>query len=773
MSHSIYDKVVQALNQAKQHNGNIMIKPEVILWPDPELQWASIIPVLQQSNPALLIYGVYDQSRKQGPAIYLKCMVAQALPGANWGESETPVIYLPGISKNDLRNVQNAGLDFQPLIEYQYTGTVFTQENGKEWTILAFLQNPINGLGIRAAQDTITKEALKKALPTIFQDREVFLGKSIIDAAFLNQRIFPTIIPDVLHWMCKGDTSLAKMEPGKKEIFYNLCKSEYDFEPDHKNIKAIAEKLGAQKNGWKYVWQHYANAPKKYPEIQALLKLAKPSDLGSGMFAYPEESWPQVNDAKEDELRKALTSISKLTAKEALQKLKALEELHAARRYWVWTELDQAPLANALPYLVTMAEKATEAFPCASITEIKDYYTTSGFLTDQSMRKSLAAVKSAIDKEAIKNVITTIYKPWLETITQKFQSLVEKDHSIFTEQKAGTETETFVLFVDAFRFELAEEFAHLLMTAGFKVETKTEWSAIPSLTPTAKPNVSPIVNAVSITSEINEFRPQLQSGKDLQTAAFRESLAAHNFILVTNASQIKPGEKYWQEIGDIDTRGHEEQADMVRRVDELFAQVLEAIEVAFEKGIKRIKIVTDHGWLLLPGGLPKTLLSKDLTETRWGRCALIKEGATTDLLHLPWRWNRLIHIAYAPGISFFKKNEEYAHGGISVHECLVPTLIIENSNVQHIIAEITFVKWVNLKCTIQTSVVPDGYLIDIRTKYNDAKTTVVDKSNRNRKLSDNMVTLMADDSAEAQAATIVLLDGNGRILDKKPTTVGG
>ena len=35
MAHSIYDKVIQALQKAEQHNSNIMVKPEVILWPDP------------------------------------------------------------------------------------------------------------------------------------------------------------------------------------------------------------------------------------------------------------------------------------------------------------------------------------------------------------------------------------------------------------------------------------------------------------------------------------------------------------------------------------------------------------------------------------------------------------------------------------------------------------------------------------------------------------------------------------------------------------------
>ena len=66
-----------------------------------------------------------------------------------------------------------------------------------------------------------------------------------------------------------------------------------------KTLYAIAEKLGSQRNQWKYVWQMYANAPHKYPEIEGLLRSAKPEDLGEGVFAIPEESWPQVNEQKE------------------------------------------------------------------------------------------------------------------------------------------------------------------------------------------------------------------------------------------------------------------------------------------------------------------------------------------------------------------------------------------------------------------------------------------------------------------------------------------
>ena len=700
-------------------------------------------------------------------------MIARALPEANWDAPKIPIIYLPGVSKADLRNVENAVFNFQPLLEYQYTGTLFIQENGREWSILAFVENPINGLGVKVAKDNATRDALKKTLPSIFQDREVLDNKTIIDADYLNNQLFPDIIPTILKWMCKGDGLLRGMDTGKQEVFVNLCKSQYEFEPDHKNIKSIAEKLGSQKNSWKYVWQMYAAAPHKYPELEELLRLAKPADLGSGMFALPEESWPQLNEEKEEALAQALAKAAKLDASKALTTLNELEKEHSVRRNWVWFELGKSPLANALQYLVVVAAKTQEAFSTVSIDAIKDYYTNHGYRIDQHMRKALTVVKLEKDKTLVRAIIQLFYQPWLENITNKFQKLVSQDASIFTEQTAKTESESFVLFVDAFRYELAEEFKQRLEKQKFKTSLSTGWSAIPSLTPTAKPNVSPIAMAVSIQSEITEFRPQLNNGKDLQTQVFRDALKAAEFKLVTSAGDIQADGKYWQEIGDIDTKGHEEQSDMVKRIDELFDQVQEALDLAFEKGIKQVKIVTDHGWLLLPGGLPKTPLNAGLTETRWGRCALIKEGASTNLLHLPWRWNPSIFIAYAPGISFFKANEEYAHGGISVHECLVPTLIIENTNSHRIVAEVKDVKWANLKCTITTSDVPDGFLVDIRTKYNDSKTSVLDRVSKDKKISGNTITLMVDDSFEYQSATIVLMDENKRILDKKPTTIGG
>ena len=86
MANSIYDKVRQALKQAENHNSNLMVKPEVILWPDPENQFTDVIEILQNEMPQLLLYGSYEPAKKQGPSIWLKCMVAKMLPEANWAD---------------------------------------------------------------------------------------------------------------------------------------------------------------------------------------------------------------------------------------------------------------------------------------------------------------------------------------------------------------------------------------------------------------------------------------------------------------------------------------------------------------------------------------------------------------------------------------------------------------------------------------------------------------------------------------------------------------
>lgn len=766
---NLKEKIVEGFKKATSHNSSVMVPPEVILWPDPERQWQPVIENLQNTYGALFVLGDYQPEKLTGPAIWLKTVIPGKLSDSSWDHTLTPVIYLPGISKSRLKEVSNLGLALQPLAEYQYTGAFFNQYNGKEWTVLAFLTNPDDGLGLNIKQDSGTKDAIIKSLPVFFEMDITAFSAPVIDAEFINRLVLPDTIPHILQWMCTGDDFLAGMEPTLKATFADICQSSYGFMPDYKNMKEIALKLGKQENGWKHVWNFYANSPSKYPQIEPLLREAKPDDMGAGMFSIPEESWPQINEERETQLRSELEKLTKKDLPQLNNGLQTLYLKHKERNKWVWTELGYSPLITALKYVRGLSESVNRPYPSASIDEIIQFYINDGFHADAWMRKAYSAVKAEKDKSVIRELIQLIYKPWLETITEKFQNLVVDSLSKKKQPNHIEQKEQFYLFVDAFRFEMAKEYVSILEKRGLKVALTHAFTALPTLTSTAKVKASPVADEVNAGSEIADFTPAFNSGKQANIVNFRAELENKGF-----QHSIKKGfdaeKSYWVEIGNIDTKGHDEQAEMLKRTDELFDEITEVIDTAIEAGVKEIKIVTDHGWLMLPGGLPASKIIKDLTVARCGRCAYIKEGVKTDLLQLPWEWNPLVYIAYAPGISFFRNNEEYAHGGISLQECIVPEIKILLEKEETIHAKISSHRWVGLRCQIETENTPDGFLMDIRTRYNDDKTSIV--LSTGKLISGNKCSLLVDDNALDSAAFIVLTDKKGKIMDRMNTTTG-
>lgn len=774
---TLQEKVIASLREATRHNASHQEPPAVILWPDPERQWEAVLHLLRPALPELLVLGDYDPAQRTGPAIWLRCMVARTLPHETYWPSEAvPVLYLPGVSRHDLRAPEPEGLTLPPLREYQYSGTVWLQENGREWTVAAFLQNPTSGLGRRTAHDTDTKKALLSALPSLFNDRDALYGDGTVDAALVLSAVFPDAAACVLHWLETGEAYLHSLPAGRQALFELLCRTRYGFQPVASQRLVAVEQLGQRRpGGWAEAWQHFTHAPHKFPGLPDLLRQVQPAGLG-GMLSPNPDAWPQVNEGQEAALRQALHTIAGLLPAEVPAALTTLEATHGPRRAWVWAELGQTPLACALPALQKLAASALAPVPAADLPTLRHYYETQGYQADTALRHALTATKNAADRAAVQAVAVLLYQPWLETITAKFQGLLQANPAALRalglpHPPPLAADQDFILFVDAFRFDIAHEFADLLTRQGYTVAQTTEWSALPSVTPTAKCWVSPLAGQVSPESELNDFEPQLSgSGKPLNATNFRAALPAEGFQFLPAGAPIVSGTRYWQEIGEIDKRGHQMRGNLVQYIPELLHQVREAVDRALGAGARRVRIVTDHGWLLLPGGLPKTLLAKDLVETRWGRCATLKPGATSTLPQLPWTWNPALLVVYAPGISFFKANEEYAHGGLSLHECLVPILTITGSNGPPAVGRLGAVKWVNLRCNVEAEA-PANSQADLRTVPGDAATSIVHGGAK--AFQDGRVSLLADDDYEGKPVVLVLLGADGAILAKLPTLVGG
>jgi hypothetical protein len=139
-------------------------EPAVLLWTDADGQWKPLISTLLKTVPQLYWLGGHAPEQRRGPVIWLKCIVDRTLPNLSPAPGVIPILYLPNVSRQDLRAGGDCPRHIQPLIELQYRGAVWHQRNGRDWTVEAFLTSD-QGIGIDIAQDNRTRDAMLRACP--------------------------------------------------------------------------------------------------------------------------------------------------------------------------------------------------------------------------------------------------------------------------------------------------------------------------------------------------------------------------------------------------------------------------------------------------------------------------------------------------------------------------------------------------------------------------------------------------------------------------------
>jgi len=130
-----------------------------------------------------------------------------------------------------------------------------------------------------------------------------------------------------------------------------------------------------------------------------------------------------------------------------------------------------------------------------------------------------------------------------------------------------------------------------------------------------------------------------------------------------------------------------------------------------------------------------------------------------------------VQIAFAPGIASFVAGAEYAHGGLSLQECLVPELTLKlEGGVPETNISISKLAWRGLRCNVEVLPPLPGLKVDIRTKAAAEESSIAAAV---KNLVEGKASLaVADDSNEGAAAVLVVLDSQGKLLAKMNTTVG-
>jgi hypothetical protein len=576
----------------------------------------------------------------------------------------------------------------------------------------------------------------------------------------------------VLAWMDKPEHFQKAADSTRWAAFRSVCAGKYGFDPATDNPSIAASGILNGDAAFEDVWKRFSDAPRSYPGLHAVMGQAQARDL----LARQERN-PTVNDREEALLRERLAAAAGKPHHEACAAITELEQHHGVRRSWVWSAAGRAPLAGSLRYLAELAKQAAKPIASPTIGEMVQIYASDGWKADRAALEALLQVRTPSDFELVGKVVKALYATWLDETARNFQKLVSANPDDFRAlaKAVDGERDACVLFADGLRFDVGGMLQERLEGRNVKVRVSHRIAPLPTVTATGKPLASPAHDMFEGPSSTEDFSPVLASTKQPVTADRLRQAMASQGVEVIEGGQIRMASNVakggWAEIGEIDSLGHKLDARLVDQIDREIEAIADRVMELLNAGWVRVHIVTDHGWLLMPGRLPKVELPPYLVARKGHRAAAVKGQSAVTLPTYPWHWNPQVVVVSPPGIGVFYADIEYAHGGVTLQECVVPDLVVELGHRAHDVA-IAEVKWQKMRCRISIKTEAAGLAVDLRLKRNDPNSSIVAEPRPVPKSGD-VTLLVEDDGHEGAAALVVVLDAAGKVMKSESTTVGG
>ena len=761
------EALIVALRTAADHDPRAEAAPEAVLWCDAPGDFLPLLPALRRALPNLLTYGDHDPARRQGPAVWLRAALGRAVPGLSWAGDAPAILYLPGVARETLRAAEDCPKPLQLLAWFVVGGATFGHPNARDWTLRGFLsaKPAYGGLGLDVPQDETTRAALAAAAPKLFDMNLVELAGRRLDAPWLHALLVPDLAEDTLAWL--GGSLTPDGDKTRFAAFRARARAELKLDPAKVAPATAAARLLRREDGWGAVWDRFASGGRGFHEdVAAVLAPIEPPDP---LLASPA-IYARANARQEADLRAALAKLADADERTAREAVTRLAAQHGDRCEGPWAARGQARLAMAVRCLARLANTPPLASQTAD--SLAEAYATSGWEADDAALRALEAVAprpedGAIatlqeDRAALVAALRALYAPRLQREAQALQALLPAGMP-----PSGPPAESdAVLFVDGLRMDIAHRLAALLRAEGASVDAGWRWTGFPSVTATCKPLASPAATRLRGAETAEGFEPLAPDGKRATHAVLMRELAALGWRTETT---LVAADRCWIEAGHFDKDGHEQQSRMADGIGAaLSAVAAEALRLV--RSGRRVRITTDHGWLLLAGGLPVASLPAGLTETRWRRCAVVKDGAATTVTRLPWSWNPAVSIAIAPGAHVFLSGAEYAHGGISPQESVVPELIVSPLAAPRR-AVIVDVEWSGLRLRLRAEGA-DGLVADLKLGAEGDGASIVDRA-RELDADGRTSLLVPDDFLLGKPALLELREPNGHVVAARGVVVGG
>lgn len=767
----VIDKLVEAVRRAAEYNSASQVAPSCILWPDGDRQFESALPLLLKALPEMLALGSYDAENRTGPAIWLRCALGGKAEGYD-PQGATPIVYLPGVSRGDLRVVESLPEEVRPLAYFAFRGTVFQQKNGKDWTALAFLVSKDGGLGLDVAGDIETKASLQTALAGVLEKSVEELSVGQIDSGDLDK----TIAGDdtdrlVLQWLNGGDAWRKEQSAAKWKAFMAICKKTYGLNPEKDGQGAGLRRFAGRQGAWKNVFERYEECYTAYPQILPNLLLQTPPAFN--MFDTEKEcgGWPQWNADEEQRLLDVIKYATEVNLTEAAKHIKEAEARHAVRRRSVWAKMGQSPMAFVIRELVELADFAMASVPTfGKVEEMAAWYEQTGWKVDDAARRAVARAGKTTAHLAVKGVVRNFYKPWLEKVTNAFQGFFATSTYPNAFHPPKQDEGTWCIFADGLRLDVARELKGILEHKGYSVAESARWAPVPTVTACGKPCAVPGGKCSFESSDVDDsYDPLKTSGM-----SFAKYLDESGFEEVKPPSLPKEGFRAWWPVKEnVDTMGHEVGESLPVHIPAALDSIAQCVLDAFALGAKKVSVVTDHGWLWLPGGLPKYELPSGLAKTKSKRYATVKPGVSAEGVELGWSWNTEERITFAPGICCHANGNSYIHGGLSLQECRLVDLMVTpvGAGFGGAVA-VNGISWRGVRFTCELKGDFANCKVDFRLDPNGGESLLA-KGARVVDADGKTTGLIADEELMGKAAYLVVLDGSGNVKAQNKVLIGG
>ena len=583
-----------------------------------------------------------------------------------WPPGSVPIVYLPGVGRATLRATEDCPHELKPLAELQYRGVIWSQANAQGLDRRRLPANEKGGLKLKSPGTRPRRRRLRRALDKLadvpLADLQAKSAAGELNGHYFDSLVSDDLVDDLLSWLSAPARTrgTAGSRAGGKPCAAAALPTMVSTPPATAQLVG-AEKLGTQpKTVWKTAWKRYAVVPARYPGLESTAQKGKATIEGASLFVHPEQFWPQDNEAEETALRKALARTGPAGASRPPD---------AGRPGKGTRRSPGVGVGEAEPLSAGRGHRAPGQ-PWPTVTSTPLTGGDAGRPGQSVHRRGLegrcrragcpGGCHRPTDREAVKTAIAHVYQPWLRDARRTVSGAGRADsplpgrESRRLDASAARHMRPVCRWTPFRRGAEAQGDAGTGRSARFRSEPSSRRAALGHADLQAgRFSRGRQDHRARRRRRVPPLRCRGREGPDaraLPQAARRRRLSGAR----SGTRRVTPGGGPGPSSGNLDKTGHDE-GSRTGPPDPASCSPtwLQRVESLLDAGWQEVRVVTDHGWLLMPKGLPKADLPKYLTATRWRRCAVVKPSATVDLPCFAWFWSEDVRIASPSGIDCF------------------------------------------------------------------------------------------------------------------------